>query len=554
MAIFDNFPWTNVHELNLDWIVKKIKELYQDTQNLETALNQIKENLSDDVKAQLEAWLEDGTLQELVDETLYKEISTKVNNLSVSSPATAFVDDAICFPLWVNKYYTNGTSGTIYAPQGMTATYENGQPKNIYSFNEYGTERHLLNMSCGNRSTGTGWTYSEITNMPITHGSCLSIKDNIIYIANENGYGTVYTYDLIAGTYDLLDLTHLTNTAILGCVYDSDTDTYLINCNSNNTMIITDSQFNELRRYTHNIIYDTNNLTYQGYDYKNGLEYRTMSYQNTNCLLVYNTYTGDLVKTINLVGFNGEIEDVSIYNGTALISIVNYNIDYVNIQMNAILECYIGGITDNNMLIQLQQRATLGNNFFNLLLNKRSMRTITAYYQNNNDNGSICRYAGCGTQANPIKSGAVLSSLAVITQYAVQNALLNFNILTSTNTDDNALHIEWGPTLSIYVNGNNNTISRAFIRNLHLVQFDNLNIDATNSISRLTNRDMTLAFINEIQLRSAMTVRNLEIVDTTLLVVYGTVTTTGTGSVSRCCLSTTGSSRLPGVTISDVIQ
>ena len=50
MAIFDNFPWTNVHELNLDWIVKKIKELYQDTQNLETALNQIKENLSDDNK------------------------------------------------------------------------------------------------------------------------------------------------------------------------------------------------------------------------------------------------------------------------------------------------------------------------------------------------------------------------------------------------------------------------------------------------------------------------------------------------------------------------
>ena len=26
MAIFDNFPYTNVHEMNYDWIIKKVKE------------------------------------------------------------------------------------------------------------------------------------------------------------------------------------------------------------------------------------------------------------------------------------------------------------------------------------------------------------------------------------------------------------------------------------------------------------------------------------------------------------------------------------------------
>ena len=27
MGVFNNFPYTNIHELNLDWIIKKVKEL-----------------------------------------------------------------------------------------------------------------------------------------------------------------------------------------------------------------------------------------------------------------------------------------------------------------------------------------------------------------------------------------------------------------------------------------------------------------------------------------------------------------------------------------------
>ena len=551
---FEQFPYTNFHELNLDWIIKKLKELTEENKTLQEAVDELSQNVSAEIAAQLQQMVDDGTLQQLIDETLFNEINNKVNNNAVSVKATNFVDDAVCFPLWVNKYYSNGTSGTIYNTQGMTATYENGQPKTIYSFNEYGAERHLLIMNCGNRTNGTGWTYSEVNNLPITHGSCLSLKDNILYISNENGSGTVYAYDLLTQTYDLIDLTHLTNTSILGCVYDSEADEYLICCDSNNTMIVTDDNFIEKRRYTHNIIYDTSLLTYQGYDFKNGLEYRTMSYQNTNCLLIYNTYTGELVKNINLLGFSGEIEDISIYNGTALINVVNYNVDYANIQMNAILECYIGGVVDDNLLIELQQRHTLGTNFFNLMLNKRSLRTVTAYYQNNNADTAICRYAGCGSSTNPIKSGLVLSSLGIITQSAVTNATLSFSISASSNIDDNALHIEWGPDLCLYVNGNGNTMNRAFIKNMHLVQLENLNVDATGAISRLTNRDVTLAFINEIQLRTAATFRNIEIVDVTLLIAYDTITVTGTGTVARCCASTTAQGRFTNTTFAEVIS
>lgn len=35
MNIFDNFPYTNLQELNLDWILRKIKELEDRVEALE---------------------------------------------------------------------------------------------------------------------------------------------------------------------------------------------------------------------------------------------------------------------------------------------------------------------------------------------------------------------------------------------------------------------------------------------------------------------------------------------------------------------------------------
>ena len=55
MSVFENFPYTNVHELNLDWVIKRVKEgnakiedltaLFYDTIKDEVN-NYIQENLS----------------------------------------------------------------------------------------------------------------------------------------------------------------------------------------------------------------------------------------------------------------------------------------------------------------------------------------------------------------------------------------------------------------------------------------------------------------------------------------------------------------------------
>ena len=48
MPIWEQFPYTNIHELNLDWIIKKVKELDdQFNADLQNTINAyIAENLS----------------------------------------------------------------------------------------------------------------------------------------------------------------------------------------------------------------------------------------------------------------------------------------------------------------------------------------------------------------------------------------------------------------------------------------------------------------------------------------------------------------------------
>lgn len=47
MALFDNFPWTNIHELNLDWIIKQLKENKIDAENINTELANLKQYVAD---------------------------------------------------------------------------------------------------------------------------------------------------------------------------------------------------------------------------------------------------------------------------------------------------------------------------------------------------------------------------------------------------------------------------------------------------------------------------------------------------------------------------
>ena len=48
MPVFENFPYTNFHDLNLDWIINKVKALdYKVNEELETEImNYVNDHLS----------------------------------------------------------------------------------------------------------------------------------------------------------------------------------------------------------------------------------------------------------------------------------------------------------------------------------------------------------------------------------------------------------------------------------------------------------------------------------------------------------------------------
>ena len=48
MAIFDSLPYTNFHDLNLNWIIRKMKEMETEIENLKTRVSDLENRLNED--------------------------------------------------------------------------------------------------------------------------------------------------------------------------------------------------------------------------------------------------------------------------------------------------------------------------------------------------------------------------------------------------------------------------------------------------------------------------------------------------------------------------
>lgn len=73
MPLFNNFPYTNFHEMNLDFILNKVKEIdaikaqvsellgkYNDMYNRVNDLSSLYDNFAADIQADLQQWEQDG--------------------------------------------------------------------------------------------------------------------------------------------------------------------------------------------------------------------------------------------------------------------------------------------------------------------------------------------------------------------------------------------------------------------------------------------------------------------------------------------------------------
>lgn len=73
MSFYNEFPNTNYYEQDLGFLIKKYKELNNNYELLVQIYENVKQNIKDITLNQLEQWLDDGTLENLINKALFNE-------------------------------------------------------------------------------------------------------------------------------------------------------------------------------------------------------------------------------------------------------------------------------------------------------------------------------------------------------------------------------------------------------------------------------------------------------------------------------------------------
>ncbi len=456
-------------------------------------------------------------------------INEKLNLLSVKEHVTHS-------PLFMLKQKISGTTGDTASFQSLAVQYDNdGVPEKIYVLANYNSNSYarLYILTCGNRLTGEGWSYTYTDLVPNTHGSSITYKDNYLYIAdvgtNKIGKLNVSTYN-----YEEINLSELFSSGseyIVGISYDELTNTFLLCGTENVNMYVVNEDFTEIiRSYTHDFNISGDYIE-QTYDFHDNIEIRCVSASVNNLILFIDTYTGKLIKTSTIDNINGEIESVSYKKGYITTLINNYNPTLDGINMSAVIESYIGGYDGNDFYEMLENRPLINNLF---LLNNQSFQyNFTYYFQNNNLDNNLVRYVGLGTETNPFKSA--LGMLGLISSIPnLQSYRVTINILESSNTDDSYIKIYTNKNLDyLIINGNSNTLNGFIDVRFFSGRLELNGISIATGNTRRTNGDITLFNNADIVITGTNESVTASISENRMIKCSGSLTCSSTSTVQR---------------------
>ena len=194
MALFENFPYTNLHDLNLDWVLSTIRKLiaewaaYQEAMNknfrdLEEAFISLRQYVMDyfdnldlddavtaAVRAVLEEMIEDGTIEELIAEYI-KNIGGG-GQVTVNLLAEYLTDTLQNSSNWFSsEHYEFAPQGFCYIGNNQCVIYVRTKP-------ESESKGRLI---CIDLSSGTVlWKSDRII---CYHGNTIAYKDGYLYLS-----------------------------------------------------------------------------------------------------------------------------------------------------------------------------------------------------------------------------------------------------------------------------------------------------------------------------------------------------------------------------------
>lgn len=71
MSMFENFPYTNLHELNLEWVISKVKELQDRTEQVEQYIENVDSEIQNKINNEIPA-----AVQQAIQEGLFNDVLT----------------------------------------------------------------------------------------------------------------------------------------------------------------------------------------------------------------------------------------------------------------------------------------------------------------------------------------------------------------------------------------------------------------------------------------------------------------------------------------------
>lgn len=195
MGFFDNYPYTDFHELNLDWLIKQMKALEKHVDDTYATLyNQLKQDVEDYVDQEIASVLVEFTvlkaefvalstqftsLKDTFD-AYEAEINSKIINLNnrITAEIQGVNDRTDILIASNNQFLIDTISQRL---RDLTViNFFNGEEISVQDMFNYLANLHLTDGIAYNQITSRGYTYGSIEALNLTYSDIINHGNTLL--------------------------------------------------------------------------------------------------------------------------------------------------------------------------------------------------------------------------------------------------------------------------------------------------------------------------------------------------------------------------------------